>query len=125
MLAKEFRLRGKKEWEVLFAEGNFASANFLTVKFWKIEVNKFPRRKFQVSDLKIGFSVGLKISKSAVKRNSVKRKMSEVVRLLLKDNKIKSGYLIGFLAKNNILDVDYSQIEADIINCLKKSKLLI
>lgn len=125
MLAKESRLRGKKEWEILFVEGKFASANFLTVKFWKIEVDKFPRRQFQASDLKIGFSVGVKISKSAVKRNSVRRKMREVVRLLLKDNKIKSGYLIGFMAKNNILVADYQQIEEDIIICLKKSKLLI
>ncbi|MFA7314859.1 MAG: ribonuclease P protein component [Candidatus Magasanikbacteria bacterium] len=125
MLQKENRLRGKKEWEVLFNEGNFVGAKFLTMKVWKINTEKYPRRQFLVDDLKIGFSVGLKISKSAVKRNSVRRKMSEVIRLLLKENKIKHGFLVGFMAKNNILEADYQEIEKDIIFCLKKMGLLI
>ncbi|PIZ95743.1 MAG: ribonuclease P protein component [Candidatus Magasanikbacteria bacterium CG_4_10_14_0_2_um_filter_33_14] len=125
MLAKDKRLRGTKEWEVLFKEGNFVGANSLTMKYWKIEPKKYPRRKFELEDLKIGFSVGVKISKSAVKRNAVRRKMREVIRLLLKDNKIKSGFLIGFMAKNVILEADYHKIEEDILFCLKKAKLLI
>ncbi len=125
MLAKNNRLRGTKEWEILFNEGNFAGAHNLTMKYWKIEPDKYPRRKFEADDLKVGFSVGVKISKSAVKRNAVKRKMREVIRLLLKDNKIKQGYLVGFMAKPSILSVDYHKIEEDILFCLKKSKLLI
>lgn len=125
MLAKENRLRGKKEWEILFTEGNFVGANVLTMKSWKINVEKYPRRQFQATDLKVGFSVGLKISKSAVKRNAIRRKMREVIRLLLKENKIKTGFLIGFMAKNNILEADYQLIEKDILFCLKKTHLLI
>ncbi|EKE06640.1 MAG: hypothetical protein ACD_18C00311G0007 [uncultured bacterium] len=125
MLAKNNRLRGTKEWEVLFNEGAFVGARDLTMKAWKIELDKYPRRQFKVTDLKIGFSVGVKISKSAVKRNAVRRKMREVIRLLLKENKIKIGYLIGFMAKNSILEADYHKIEEDIIFCLKKSRLLI
>jgi ribonuclease P protein component len=125
MLEKNKRLRGTKEWEVLFKEGLFVGAHNLTMKYWKIDSDKYPRRKFETTDLKIGFSVGVKISKSAVKRNAVRRKMREIIRLLLKDNKIKEGYLIGFLAKNSILEADYHKIEEDILFCLKKSRLLI
>lgn len=125
MLTKEKRLRGTKEWEVLFKEGNFVGANYLTLKYWKIDSEKYPLRKFVSSDLKIGFSVGVKISKSAVKRNAVRRKMREVVRLLFKDNRVKEGYLVGFLSKNNILEADYHKIEKDILFCLKKAGLLI
>jgi len=125
MLQQKNRLTGKKEWEILFNEGNFVGAKFLTMKTWKINIEKYPRRKFLADDLKIGFSVGLKISKSAVKRNTVRRKMREVVRLLLKENKIKTGFLVGFMVKNTILEADYQEIEKDIVFCLKKVGLLI
>jgi len=125
MLQQKNRLTGKKEWEILFNEGNFVGAKFLTMKTWKINIEKYPRRKFMADDLKIGFSVGLKISKSAVKRNTVRRKMREVVRLLLKENKIKTGFLVGFMAKNTILEADYQEIEKDIVFCLKKVGILI
>jgi len=125
MLDKNKRLRGTKEWEVLFTEGQFVGARNLTMKYWKIETDKYPLRKFKVDDLKIGFSVGVKISKKAVTRNAIRRKMREVIRLLLKEKRIKEGYLIGFMAKNTILEADYKKIEEDIIFCLKKSRLLI
>ncbi|OIO20368.1 MAG: ribonuclease P protein component [Candidatus Magasanikbacteria bacterium CG_4_10_14_0_8_um_filter_32_14] len=125
MLSKENRLRGKKEWEILFNDGNFVGAKFLTMKVWKINIEKYPRRQFETTDLKIGFSVGLKISKSAVRRNTIRRKMREIIRLLLKENKIKTGFLIGFMAKNIILGVTYQEIEKDIMFCLKKMGLLI
>lgn len=113
-----------KDIENLMKQGRFVGGNLVTIKLWKIDEHTFPNKQYKTSDLLIAFTVGKKISKSAVKRNFYKRKMREVVRLLLKENKIKSGYLIMFIAKADILNKDYKEIEQDINNVLSKAKLL-
>ncbi|MBU2542531.1 ribonuclease P protein component [Patescibacteria group bacterium] len=120
MLTKENRLKYMKDFEILFKEGKFVGGQFLTVKIWKIEPDKYPRREYSTEDLKIGFVVGKKVHKSAVKRNRIKRQMREVVRLLLKENKLKIGYHIAFLAKPEIFGVEYGEIEKDIVGVLKR-----
>ena len=124
MLTKEYRLKHMKDFDILFREGRFVGGQFLTVKYWKVDPEKYPRRKYTVEDLKIGFVVGKKIHKSAVKRNRVKRQMREVIRLLLKENKLKKGFNIAFVAKPDILGVDYTEIEKDILGVLGKVRVL-
>lgn len=109
-----------KDFEVLFKEGRFVAGKFVTAKIWKIEPAKYPRRKYNIDDLKIGFVVGLKVSKSAVKRNRVKRQMREVVRLLLKEGKLKNGYHIAIMAKANTIGAEYAEIAKDIAAVLKR-----
>jgi len=113
-----------KDFEILFKEGGFIAGDFLNIKIWKIDPKKYPRRKYPKDDLKIGFVVGIKVSKSAVKRNLIKRRMREVVRLLLKEKKIKSGYMIAVLAKADILDCEYAEIEKAIMTVFKRARLL-
>jgi len=75
MLLKQNRLRLKKEFERIFETGKWGGEGFISLKYTKNEDGDEP---------KIGFMVGKKVSKSAVKRNAVKRKMREVVRLAIK-----------------------------------------
>ena len=114
MLPQENRLKHMKDFEILFKEGRFFAGKLITMKVWKIDPEKYPRRKYGAEDLKIGFVVGLKASKSAVKRNRVKRQMREVVRLLLKDGKLKNGFHISIMAKPCVVGVEYGEIERDI-----------
>ena len=114
-----------KDFEILFKEGRFVGGDLVNMKVWKIDSNKYPRRKYSKDDLLIGFSVGLKVHKSAVKRNRIKRQMREVVRLFLKDNKIENGYMVLFIAKKNIVGSEYSDIEKSVVSVLKKSRILI
>jgi len=123
MLSKENRLVRMKDFEILHKEGVFVPGKMVNLNVWKIDPTKYPRRKYSVGDLKIGFAVGLKISKSAVKRNRIKRQLREVVRLLLKDGKIKSGFMMVFLPKPNILDKEYREIEEEIVMVLKRADL--
>ena len=51
--------------------------------------------------------------------------MREVVRLLLKENKVENGYIVSVLAKPSILNKDYPEIEKEILALFKKTKLLI
>ncbi len=124
MLPSQYRLTRMKDFEILYKIGRFVGSNLVTAKVWKIEPEKFPRRLYSLNDLKIGFVVSTKISKSAVKRNRVKRQMREVVRLLLKAGKLKPGFMIAIMAKKEILDSDYVEIEASVIDILKKSRIL-
>ena len=113
-----------KDFEILFKEGRFFAGKFITAKIWKIDPEKYPRRKYNADDLKIGFVVGVKVSKSAVKRNRIKRQMREAVRLLLKDGKLKTGFLISIMAKPNVLGVEYGEIEKDIRVMLERAGVL-
>lgn len=121
MLPQEYRLKYMKGFEILFKEGKFYNSELTSAKIWRIEPGKYPRHKYGVNDLKIGFAVGLKVSKSAVKRNRIKRQMREVVRLLLKDGKLKTGFLVAFVAKKEMIGKEYGEIEKSVVEVLRKS----
>ncbi len=125
MLPKEYRLKKMKDFEILFKEGWFVNGEIFTAKVWKINAEKYPRRKYTEDDLKIGFVVGLKVSKSAVKRNRLKRRMREVVRLALKNQKLKKGFMVAIIAKPEALSKDYEEIEKGVVDILDKAKLFV
>ncbi len=125
MLPSQHRLKHMKDYEILYQEGRFVGANLLGLKIWKIDPEKYPRRKYSVGDLKIGFVVSVKVSKKAVERNRLKRQMREVVRLLLKENRIQPGYLMAFMASPNMLGKDYQEIEQNITFVLRKARVLV
>lgn len=114
-----------KDFEILFKEGRFVGGSFVTIKYWKVQPEKYPKRRYDQGELKIGFVAGLKVSKSAVKRNRIKRQMREVVRLLIKDEKIKKGSHILVIAKKEILTADYEKIQKDILSVFRRAGLLL
>lgn len=125
MLPSDLRLKRKRDFEILFTEGKFLADPMLTMKYWLVEPGKYPKRGFAGSDLKINFIVSAKVGKTAVVRNRAKRQMREVVRLLLKEGKIKSGFFIAFVAKNSLIGADYTKIEASIHGLLRRAHLLV
>lgn len=124
MLPRENRLKLDRDFKTLFAEGKFVSGSLVNAQIWKIDPEKYPRRKYSLEDLKIGFVVSKKTSKSAVKRNRIKRQMSEAVRLIIQKNTLKTGYLVLILAKNEILDQEYVEIEKSVGQLLRRTGLL-
>lgn len=124
MLQDKYRLRRMKDFEILFKEGRFFDSPLVQAKIWRLEPEKYPRRNYSPDDLKIGFVVGVKIDKRAVIRNRLKRQMREVVRLLLKENKLKNGYLIAFIAKPAIIGAEYGEIGKSIWGVFSKAGVL-
>ncbi len=125
MLQEENRLKRMKDFEILFKEGRFVAGALVNAKIWKIDPEKYPKRGYSVNDLKIGFVASVKHEKKAVGRNRAKRQMREVVRLLLKDKKIKPGYVIGFLSTPKVFGAEYTEISSDIESILRKARILI
>lgn len=132
MLPKDNRLKKLTDFNLLIKNGRWVSNEPFTFKFIYLPDHEksFPQRVLKseqkiIDDykkqLKLAFNVGLKISKSAVKRNRLKRQMREMVRLLYKDNKLKTGYFGLLNAGPGSLDLDYAQISQKIASLLKKS----
>ena len=67
---------------------------------------------------KFGFVISKKISKKAVDRNKIKRRLTEVIKKYLND--FEKGIRIVFLAKKEILGKNIREIEEEIKKCLKK-----
>ena len=120
MLQQKHRLRRMKDFEILFKEGKFVGGKLLTLKIWKIDPEKYPRRHYSADDLKIGVVVGVKVSKGAVKRNRLKRQMREVVRLLVKEGRVAHGYMMALVAKPAMFGCAYEEIEKDVVGVLKR-----
>lgn len=125
MLPLQYRLKKKRDFEIAFENGRFVGGALVTAKVWHIMPEKFSKRGYSKDDLKIGFVVGKKVSKSAVKRNRVKRQMREVVRLLVKEEKIRRGNMIIIMAKPDVLGKTYQEIEESTIDVLRRGRVLV
>jgi ribonuclease P protein component len=113
MLSKKNRLIREKDFNKIHKFGKFYGEVFLAIKI--LENN---------SDIsRFGFLVGTKISKKAVKRNLVKRRLRESVRLKL--DQIKPGYDVVFLTKPEIVEKSYDEIDKTVENVFKKSNLFL
>ncbi|KKW41939.1 MAG: hypothetical protein UY92_C0012G0018 [Candidatus Magasanikbacteria bacterium GW2011_GWA2_56_11] len=125
MLPREYRLTRMKDYEVLFKEGRFVGGELVTAKIWKIEPEKYPRRGYAAGDLKIGFIVSTKVSKSAVKRNRIKRQMREIVRLFLQKGRIKTGFMVAIIAKPGCVGKEYQDVEKSLADVIRRGRILL
>lgn len=130
MLAQENRLKKVRDFNLILKYGFWQRGRLLDLKYLELAKKQdyFPKKVDKIefsSQLKIAFSVGLKISKSAVKRNRIKRQLSEIIRLLIKDGRIKTGFFLMFVAKKEILDKSYGEIDGEAGGLLKKAGVLL
>jgi len=106
MLQKINRLTKKKDFESIFKSGKGKKEKFLILRFKK---NDLPESRF-------AFVVSLKVSKKAVIRNKIRRRLSEAVRLDL--DKIKKGHDFVFVALPGIENQSYEEIKKNVLKCL-------
>ena len=112
MLPKENRLTKNKEFEKVFKEGRAAYQGLLGIKCIKngLAISRF------------GILIGIKVSKKAVERNKVKRRIREIIHLHL--NEIAPGYDCSCYCLKPIISKEYEEIEIAVIACLKRLKLI-
>ncbi|NQU83258.1 MAG: ribonuclease P protein component [Parcubacteria group bacterium] len=126
MLQTINRLKKVRDFNLIMKHGKWVGGSFLQAKYVKLAKIQefFPKRedsKEFEKQLRIGFSVGLKVSKSAVKRNRLKRQLREVVRLLIKEDSLENGYYVLIIGKKEALEKDYAEISEEIEGLLRKS----
>lgn len=112
MLKAQYRLSKTKDIERVLKNGRGAGSASISIK---AAPNKLKHSRF-------AFVVGLKVSKSAVRRNRIRRQMREVVRLHL--DAIAPGHDVMVMARPKARDIDYKEIEKEILRHFKKLKLL-
>jgi ribonuclease P protein component len=110
MLARKFRLTGGRDFKEVEAKGNtFQSQNFGIA--YLDRGDKGPPR--------FAFVVSTKISKEAVDRNTIKRHMSETVRLMV--GEVKDGLDVVFLAKTTIMRIPADEIVREVRAAVRSS----
>ncbi|HNY36214.1 MAG TPA: ribonuclease P protein component [Candidatus Pacearchaeota archaeon] len=112
MLPKENRLKKEKEFEAVFKGGRTLKGKYVFLRYLINGTDK----------TRIGFVVSKKISKLAVVRNKVKRRMRDIVRL--KRNKLKEGLSIVVVSLPSITKMTYKEIKEDLENLLSKGEII-
>lgn len=112
MFSKKYRLSKQKDFEKIFKAGQFINGQFIFLKNLK---NKLEYSRF-------AFVVSSKISKKAVIRNKIKRRMRDIAQRCFQE--IKPGYDIIITAKPGIDSVDYNKINQELIGLFKKASLI-
>ena len=129
MLQQENRLRKLRDFNLVMKHGQWVNGRFLDMKVLELARKQdfFPKKEDPESfkkQLKLAIAAGLKVHKSAVKRNRIRRQIREVLRLLLKDGLIKNGYYLLVVAKKDTLDKDYAEISDELKLLLGRGKVL-
>ena len=113
MLSKEHKLKKDNDFKGVFIKGRYSQNDIIKIKFFKnnLEISRF------------AFLVGLKISKKATVRNTLRRKLEEIIRL--KISQIKTGFDVVVMVNPEILKRDYHEIEDGLITLLQGANLLV
>lgn len=83
-------------------------------------VLKFIPNNLQVS--RFGIVVSTKVSKSAVQRNTLKRRIREILRLNL--GMIAPGFDVAILTNQQALKLEYASLSALLMSLLKRGSLI-
>ena len=112
MLAKENRLQKKNDFERVLKQGKWFKEDFLFIKVIKnnLEASRF------------GFIVSQKISKKAVVRNKVKRRLRAIIREKIPG--IKKGLDIVIITQPGIENKSFQGIEENVAKIFAKAKCL-
>lgn len=112
MLPAKHRLRRKTDIELVFAKGKSVFDPLCGARF----------RKTDLPDTRFAVVVGTKVSKSAVVRNRLRRRVREVVHHRLSD--IVGGYDVMLLVRSEAKAARFPDLEAHVTHTLRKAGLL-
>lgn len=126
MLQEENRLKKVRDFNLVFKYGRWQRGRILDLKYLELakKSDYFPKKVDKeefAKQLKLAFTVGLKVDKRATVRNRLRRKMRESVRLLVKDGRLKRGYYILLAARKESLEKNFNEIKEEIELLLRRA----
>lgn len=95
----------KKEFGIVFKKGKTKAGKLVFLKILKNNLN----------NNRFGIIVGKKISKKAVVRNKIKRRLREIIR----QANVKLGFDIVIITKPEIINKNYQEIKNELENLFK------
>lgn len=111
-LKRALRLRKSREFQQVRQRGRSITSRLLILAWLPNEL----------ASLRIGFVVSKRVSKHAVKRNYIKRLLSEAIQHVLPQLPI--GWDIVVSARNFSTTADLHALEQDIVTLLHRARLL-
>lgn len=111
-LSKKFRLSKKNDFEAVFENGRKIYGKYVSLFAVKnnLKFNRF------------GVIVSNKVSKKAVERNRIRRRITEVIKQDFK--LLKNGFDFVIVAKHQIRDKNYQSIKDEILELFVKQGIL-
>jgi len=106
------RLKKKRDFEHVFKQGRGLKEDFLSLKF----------TRNGLGETRFGFVVGQKVSRKAVVRNKVKRRLRELARAKLED--VKKGFDVVVVAGKGADSASLEETAIIFNYLLKKSRLI-
>ncbi len=113
MLPKINRIKKKKDFEAIFKNSKTTRTNFF---IFKISKNKLDINRF-------GFVVSQKVSKRAVVRNKVRRRLAELMKV--ESEKMKTGIDLIVIALPGIEKKEFSEIKDLVGGAIERSGLIL
>lgn len=111
MLARSFRLRKSADFNRVYKQGSYSGGKNIYLR----------TRQTNLPTSRAAVVVSKKISKRAVVRNRIRRRLSEILRL--EWVKISPGFDIIVLVKSDVSEVSPSALKAEITALLSKARL--
>lgn len=114
MLLVANRLKKDEDYKSVFKYGrSFYGANLrLKLKSNNLQVSRF------------GIVIGTVISKRSNKRNLLRRRLTENLRLKIKEKKTRVGFDTVINVKPEALKLDYGQLDLEMTELLKRAGLM-
>lgn len=106
------RIKKSTDFEKIFQTGKTITGRFVFLK----------TKKTKNKNCRLCFVVGSRVSKKAIERNKVKRRIREIITGIYPS--LIPSYDIVIITKKEILGKKYAEIKNEIIKTLKEAKLL-
>jgi len=113
VMYKQHRLRANADFQRLRREGQTLAHPLMVLSYLPNETNQS----------RFGFAVGVKIGKAA-RRNRIKRRMREAVRLRLQKKEIAAGWDVVFIARRPVAEASFQQVDEAIGLLLRRAGLV-
>lgn len=116
MLPKQERLTKSSEFAYVYHQKR-SVANSLLILYVGY------KKRDESNPTRVGFIVGKKVHKRAVKRNHAKRLIREAYKIMRKNEKfpLSSYQQIIFIARPAIVDADYKQVYNAVADCVRRA----
>jgi ribonuclease P protein component len=110
-MEKKYRLRKNLEFKKVYSGGK---------NYWNRNLTLY-KKKNNLEETRFGITITKKVGKAVI-RNKIRRRIKEIYRKNL--YRIKSGYDLIFIPKQNVVDISYKELESAMIHILKISNML-